>query len=357
MKIEKILVQRLELPLKLPYKVSQRTHISFTPIVIRILSNDLIEGWGEAYISPGYTDETESGAIDFCKKAAHEFVGKDSIFMRDAIKKYAAQSPCAASALLNAIDMLENDTLLQVKEEIKIPLLAPCQGHEESELRDEISELLEQGFKTLKVKVGFDVKADLDRVYMIQSILNQRAMIRLDANRAFTKEQGSLFASQIDPIGIELFEQPCGSSDWDSNAAVALVSKVPVMLDESIYNISDIDRASSMKGVGFVKLKLKKIGSLEMLHSALNRIRSLGMEPVLGDGVSMEIGCWMEACVARTTITNAGEMNGFLKPKTKIFSNPLPFADGAIVLPVNYTPTIDESLFKKHMTHQEIFSV
>jgi hypothetical protein len=34
------------------------------------------------------------------------------------------------------------------------------------------------------------------------------------------------------------------------------------------------------------------------------------MEPVLGDGLS-EIGCWMEACVARTTIHNAGEFNGF----------------------------------------------
>ena len=37
------------------------------------------------------------------------------------------------------------------------------------------------------------------------------------------------------------------------------------------------------------------------------------MEPVLGNGVASEIGCWMEACVARSTIANAGEMNGFLQ--------------------------------------------
>jgi hypothetical protein len=35
------------------------------------------------------------------------------------------------------------------------------------------------------------------------------------------------------------------------------------------------------------------------------------MEPVLGDGLGIELGCWMEGCVARTTIRNAGEFTGF----------------------------------------------
>jgi hypothetical protein len=48
--------------------------------------------------------------------------------------------------------------------------------------------------------------------------------------------------------------------------------------------------------------------------------RELGMEPVLGNGVACEVGCWMEACVARTLIGNAGEMNGFLKPVTRLLA-------------------------------------
>ena len=53
-----------------------------------------------------------------------------------------------------------------------------------------------------------------------------------------------------------------------------------------------------------------KLGSLAALARGLERIRELGMEPVLGNGVATEIGCWMEACVARSHIRNAGEMNG-----------------------------------------------
>ena len=84
-----------------------------------------------------------------------------------------------------------------------------------------------------------------------------------------------------------------------------------------------------------------KMGSLESLARGIRRIRELGMEPVLGNGVACEVGCWMEACVARTLIANAGEMNGFLKPVTRLLADPLRFADGALVLDAGYAPRLD----------------
>jgi len=41
----------------------------------------------------------------------------------------------------------------------------------------------------------------------------------------------------------------------------------------------------------------------------------------------------MEACVARVTIHNAGEFNGFLKPKVSLLAEPLRFAAGELVMP------------------------
>lgn len=111
-----------------------------------------------------------------------------------------------------------------------------------------------------------------------------------------------------------------------------------------------------MPGVNFVKLKLKKVGGLDLLNRSLARIRELGMKPVLGDGVSSELQCWMEACVARTAIDNAGEMNGFLKPRARLFAEPLAFADGAIVLPQGYWPTIDRAALAAHTVQTERFA-
>jgi L-alanine-DL-glutamate epimerase-like enolase superfamily enzyme len=190
----------------------------------------------------------------------------------------------------------------------------------------------------------------------IQAALAGRASIRVDANRAYSEPDASRFASSLDPAGIELFEQPCDSEDWGANARVAAVSRVPLMLDEPICDLADIDRAGGIEGVGFCKLKLKRFGGLDRLIEALNRVRARGLEPVLGDGLSSEIGCWMEACAARSTICNAGEFNGFLKPKARLFADPLPCRSGELILRQGFSPVIDDGVLKAHEIASERFA-
>ena len=356
MKLEEIKVYLVRLPLVVPYRVSQKVHTEFTPIVIEARGGDGRVGWGEAYISTGYSKETIDVGWDFCTRFAAQFAAGDSLGLRGALVEHRRESTSGASAMLAALDMLERNPILELDAHARIPLLAPCQAHEPAAIRDEISRLIDEGFTTLKVKVGFGVDADLERVAHIQDAVSGRATLRLDANRGFNRDDGRAFASRLEPAGIELFEQPCASDDWESNAAVAEVSTVPVMLDESIYDVADIDRAAAIKGVGFVKLKLKKMGSVAMLKSALERIRKLGMTPVIGDGVSVEIGCWMEACVARLAVDNAGENNGFLKPRAHLFTQPLPFVNGGIELRAGYWPEIDRSVLAAHTVKTERFS-
>jgi hypothetical protein len=108
--------------------------------------------------------------------------------------------------------------------------------------------------------------------------------------------------------------------------------------------------------VKFCKLKLKRFGGLDLLRDALLHVRARGMQPVLGDGLGAEIGCWMEACVARTTIRNAGEFNGFLKSKTRLFSNAMRFEQGTLVLPRDYYPEIARDVLQAHTTETERFA-
>ena len=162
-------------------------------------------------------------------------------------------------------------------------------------------------------------------------------------------------APPLDPAGIKLFEQPCPAEDWDANARVAGVSTVPVMLDEPICGLADIERAAGIPNVGFCKLKLKRFGGLDLLKEALDRVRQYGMEPVLGDGLSSELACWMEGGVAARTIRNAGEFNGFLKPKIRLFVEPLRFAEGALVIPPGFVPQIDAAVLVAHEIARERF--
>jgi len=175
----------------------------------------------------------------------------------------------------------------------------------------------------------------------IQRAVAGRVPIRLDANQGYDRDDALRFVAGLDPAGIELFEQPCAAGDWESAVAVARVAPVPMMLDESIYGLAEVDRAAELKAAAYIKFKLMKAGGLTRLADALGHIRAMGMEPVLGNGVAHEVGCWMEACVARSGIRNAGEMNGFLKPRDRILARPLAFTDGALVLEPGFIPTLD----------------
>jgi hypothetical protein len=64
----------------------------------------------------------------------------------------------------------------------------------------------------------------------------------------------------------------------------------------------------------------------------------------------------MEACVARFTIRNAGEFNGFLKPKVRLFAEPLRFEAGTLVLAAGFAPSMDASALAAHETAAERFA-
>ncbi len=341
MAIERINLFQLDLALVRPYKVSYTTFDSFAPLVAEISDSEGHVAFGEAEISPGYSHETPEGGWALLQRLAADLPGLSPTDARKKIEPFLETDPTAASVLYVALEMLDDNPQLAVHETTRVPLLQPVQSFDLEAIPDEIEKTLSEGFKTLKIKVGFEVADDLARVAAIQDAVAGRATMRIDANHSYTPEQGREFGAGLDPEGIELFEQPCANEDWDGNAAVAKVSRVPVMLDESIYGLDDIDRAGGIDGVGFVKLKLKKLGGLDRLRDGLDRIRSKGMTAVLGDGTATEIGCWQEACVARRGIDNAGEMNGFLKFKKTVFAEPLAFEDGAIVIPSGYRPTLD----------------
>ena len=356
MSIHAVTVRVARMPLHTPYRVSGMEFHHFEPIVVEVWDGDGRYGFGEAVISEGYSPESFDDGLRYCRDVASHLVGKRPDDARALIEAGIADFPTAASTLFSALDVLAGHPLLDVPETTRVPLLDPVHSHEPGALSDELEALLDRGFRTLKVKVGFDVEADLERVAVIQRLLDGRAEIRLDANRGFTREEGCRFASALEPRGIQLFEQPCASEDWDSNAAVARVSTVPVMMDESIYGLEDIDRAAAMEGVGFVKLKLKKLSSVDRLREGLERIRGAGLVPVMGDGVATDICCWLEACVARVTLDNAGEMNGYLKLVEPLFTEPLPFDDGAIVLEPGYRPRPDSERLERMTTSKERFS-
>ncbi|MGE5739982.1 MAG: mandelate racemase/muconate lactonizing enzyme family protein [Betaproteobacteria bacterium] len=335
MNVARVDVRRLEIPLTTPYRLAFGPVTRYDTIIVELTSGDGERGFGEATLLTGYTDETIGDSWTLARQVAETLPACTDVAVRERLRTLGRRAPFTATAFRTALDMASAHPLLRPSRASRVPILGLLQGADAASLRDAFERMREAGFRTVKVKIGFDVEEDLRFVANVQAIVGGRAAIRVDANQGYTAAQAAAFIRGLDPAGIELFEQPCAAGDWSAHreaVAAASTTGLPLMLDESIYDVADIERAADECACAYVKVKLMKFVGLDGLVAAIERIRALGMRAVLGNGVACDVSCWMEACVAARHIDNAGEMNGFLKARRMLLARPLVCERGDIVI-------------------------
>jgi len=121
--------------------------------------------------------------------------------------------------------------------------------------------LIEQGYRTLKLKVGRgDLSEDIETVRNISDILNDEAALRLDANRTWKIEDALEFAQGIRGCRIEYIEEPL--SDSALLREFSKEANLPIALDESTREIEP-DQLDALDFVAAVVLKPTLLGGFE----------------------------------------------------------------------------------------------
>ena len=253
MKLRGFGLHLLKLPLKVPYHLAFGDLTHFDTIVVEARDDQGRVGYGEATLLAAYGGETVEDAWAFCRDRGRDLAGQTTTAARDDLARWLHDYPFAVTALTTAIEMVEGNPILSPSAEIRVPLLGPVNGTDHAAIPDEVEGLLEQGYGTLKVKVGFDLDADRARVAVIQRAVAGRAMLRLDGNQGYDRGDACRFVAEVDTDGIELFEQPCAAGDWESAKAVAEVSR-------SLQ--SHIDRCSAIINGKTAKLDQSAVDAL-----------------------------------------------------------------------------------------------
>ncbi|MGE0724303.1 MAG: mandelate racemase/muconate lactonizing enzyme family protein [Alphaproteobacteria bacterium] len=337
----------LKLPLTEPYENALGALRHFDVMVLRLEDGDGRIGWGEACPVAGYSPETPAEAWEALNSAASALTGA----LPAAIDEWAAARhrsiPFVVSAIGEAMARMTGDPLLRPAERpVRVALAGTVNTLSIDEAPARAAALVAQGYRTLKVKVGYDPAADAARVDAIGAAIGASARIRADANQGYDRERALDFARRVRPAPIEVFEQPLPADQWAGLAEIARRSPLPLMLDESIYDEADVVRAAREVGAAAVKLKMSKAGGPAALGRQVERARALGLGIVVGNGVASDLGCLHEAlCVSRLGVETAGELNGFLKPTTALLPTPLGYeAPHVVVAPGPLPAPVPERL-------------
>jgi len=356
--IQEIVLFQPSIPLDQNYATAFGDLMALESLVLRIRSESGREGWGEVTILTGYTHETLESAWDFSKRAAAHLLGSSFSEARRFLSVQRASAPHATSPFFMAIELIEQHPVLRMNDSRRvIPLTAPLREETQEGLTDEIDRLLAEGYGTLKLKVGRGLDDDLSRLKFCQSKIAGQAKLRLDANQGYTVPQALTLLACVDTQVVEWLEQPCSRFDWSANRAVASQSPVPVMLDESIYDFDDINRAADSPGIDFAKIEMQKVGGSANSATMLMAIELAGLKAVCGNGAASDLSNWFEArAYVAANLSTAGEMHGYRKLAVPLLTEPPGFVRGSLVLPENYAPKVDETAVKRLSTCSERFS-
>jgi o-succinylbenzoate synthase len=114
------------------------------------------------------------------------------------------------------------------------------------------------GFTTFKLKLG--AGDDVAQVRAVREALGPDARIRLDANGAWSVEEALGVLRMIEPLGIELVEQPV--ADTRGMAEVTRSTTIPVAADELVSSGKEARRAAGAKECDLATVKLAKVGGI-----------------------------------------------------------------------------------------------
>ncbi len=98
---------------------------------------------------------------------------------------------------------------------------------------------MEQGFQTVKVKVGIDPAQDIARVRAVREVIGPDVRLGVDANGAWTPGNAVKMIHRLAEFGIYFAEQPVPPGDETWLADVRRQVSDPILADESVYTPQD----------------------------------------------------------------------------------------------------------------------
>lgn len=336
----------LHQPLRIPYELSFGRLSAFDSVIVRVVASDGRVGFGESCPVPPYSHDSVRDVWGSVIDMVPRLVNVDcSSALRMLLRQPDSTDPFAYVAPATAVESLVDPVYHEG--ELSIPIVGSVMAHDGDELISEVQQLVNAGYRTLKVKVGFDPATDARRVAIIGDSVPTDVQLRLDANGAWNPSQAREFLERLEPSGVELLEQPFPRDRWDWTADLADESPpVPLMLDESIQGDSSVKRAADI-GVSVVKLKLMKAGSRAVLRRRIRLAAELSLSVVVGNGIAGVVDNWYES-VCASDMPCSGEMNGSLKLLKSVFSHAPSVSGGQLTFPKGFRLDATEEDLLRH---------
>jgi muconate cycloisomerase len=314
--------------------------------VVKLTAADGTVGLGNIDPSPGYSVETiEQSLAALRDRLAPRVAGLDAGNPHVVVRAMDAALPGYLDAKA-AIEMACVDLLAR---RLGIPVHQYLGGAVVQELRfnawigivppdeaaAEARKWFERGFRSAKVKVGGGIRADRDRLAAVREAVGAGMQLRADANAGYAVDEAIALGKLLEPLDLQLLEQPVAAADLEGMARVRRAIAIPVMADESVTDFASLVDVIRTGCADIVKLKVMKQGGFLRCRRMVETAAAAGLRVVIGHGFGLGINTVAEIMLAATSeaVIEGLECVGPLKTADDIVKAKLDLGGGRLDLP------------------------
>lgn len=163
-----------------------------------------------------------------------------------------------------------------------------------------------RGYRTFKVKVGANDEDDLLKVRLLRETLGDKALIRLDANGAYSPERSLTVLDRMVPFGLEMIEQPCAASELAGMAHLRRSLGVKIIADESVFSAVGAEKVIDAGAADLVNIKVQKLGGLRPAGEVARVVENAGLGCIVGSCLEAGPGVCASAHFAVTCASAGG---------------------------------------------------
>ena len=301
-----------------------------TPVVLTEIEYDGKVGYGEASL-PQYLGETQESVIDFLSKI--DLRNFNDPLDYENILSYVDNIEDGHNAAKASVDIALHDLigkLLGIPLHKYFGLVKPSLvftsytiGIDKYEnIKVKVHEA--NDFKYLKIKLG--AKNDKEIIETIRSITNKPLYV--DVNQGWSDRQEALeIIEWLVDKNILLIEQPLPKENIDDIAWLNEKSPLPIIADESVKRLNEIDK---VKGIySGINVKLMKSTGLREAFLMISKARELGLKVMLG--CMTETSCAVSAAAHLSSLADWIDLDGPLLISNDLFDG-ISYINGEIKL-------------------------
>jgi L-alanine-DL-glutamate epimerase-like enolase superfamily enzyme len=152
-------------------------------------------------------------------------------------------------------------------------------------LLDGATKSLEDGFKSIKMRLGRKLLSDdLKRLDAMREHLPDDVMLMADANEAWRVDQAVAAFKEIERFNLVWLEEPIKPDDFNGYSYLRSLGKIPIAAGENLHNLTEFNHLINVNGVDFLEPDLTTCGGITpfMKVAKLAEINNL---PICSHGV------------------------------------------------------------------------